>query len=143
LRDKREQNLTLPLPEKKDTGSLLENSFDIHNFTADTGQVMSQANELAQLDPALMKDTEEQAERWKELQESFQERQEEWREQQEERQAEIRERAREIQEEWQDRTKDREEEMKDRRRELEEQKEELQERQQELGQELSGQWADI
>jgi len=79
LREKREQNLTLPLPEKKDTGSLLENSFDIHNFTADTGQVMSQANELAQLDPALMKDTEEQAERWKELQESFQERQEEWR----------------------------------------------------------------
>ena len=143
LREKREQNLTLPLPEKKDTGSLLENSFDIHNFTADTGQVMSQANVLAQLDPALMKDTEEQAERWKELQESFQERQEEWREQQEERQAEIRERAREIQEEWQDRTKDREEEMKDRRRELEEQKEELQERQQELGQELSGQWADI
>ena len=36
MREKREQNLTLTLPEKKDSGSLLEDSFDIPALTAET-----------------------------------------------------------------------------------------------------------
>ena len=38
MRDKKEQNLTLTLPEKKDSGSLLEDSFDLSDFTAETEQ---------------------------------------------------------------------------------------------------------
>src|SRR6202171_5092845 len=36
MREKREQNLTLTLPEKKDSGRLLEDSFDIPTLTAET-----------------------------------------------------------------------------------------------------------
>jgi membrane-associated protease RseP (regulator of RpoE activity) len=36
MREKKEQNLTLTLPEKKDSGSLLEDSFDVPDFTAET-----------------------------------------------------------------------------------------------------------
>jgi len=36
MRDKREQNLTLPLPDKKDSGQLLEDSFAIPEISAQT-----------------------------------------------------------------------------------------------------------
>src|ERR1700686_3888134 len=36
MRDKREQNLTLTLPDKKDSGSLIEDSFDVSDFSAAT-----------------------------------------------------------------------------------------------------------
>jgi len=61
MREKREQNLTLTLPEKKDSGSLLEDSFDVHAFTAETEQAINRAgDELARLGPAL-------AEKWQQL----------------------------------------------------------------------------
>jgi len=54
MREKRELNLTLTLPEKKDSGNLLEDSFDLHELTAETEQAMSRAGDaLAQLGPAL------------------------------------------------------------------------------------------
>jgi serine protease Do len=55
MRQKKEQNLTLTLPEKKDSGSLLEDSFDIPAFTAETQQAINRAaGEIARLTPAIM-----------------------------------------------------------------------------------------
>jgi len=54
MRDKREQNLTLTLPEKKDSGILLEESLDLPDFTAETVQAIDRAeNEIARLTPAI------------------------------------------------------------------------------------------
>lgn len=56
VRDKREQNLTLTLPEKKDSGQLLEESFELPELSADTQLAIQRAQgELAQLGPDIMK----------------------------------------------------------------------------------------
>jgi len=56
MRDKREQNLTLSLPEKKDSGRLFEDSFDIPDFTAETELAIQGAeSEMAKLGPAMEK----------------------------------------------------------------------------------------
>ncbi|MGA2423553.1 MAG: PDZ domain-containing protein [Terriglobales bacterium] len=74
MREKREQNLTLTLPDKKDSGSLLEDSFDLHEFTAETEQAMSRVgDELARLGPAIMEKTEQQATCWKDMEKRLQE----------------------------------------------------------------------
>jgi serine protease Do len=55
MREKREQNLTLTLPEKKDSGSLMEDSFDIPDITAETEQALNRAgDEIARITPAIM-----------------------------------------------------------------------------------------
>jgi len=55
MREKREQNLTLTLPEKKDSGSLQEDSFDVPEFTAETEQAIDRAgDEIARMGPAIM-----------------------------------------------------------------------------------------
>jgi serine protease Do len=54
MREKREQNLTLTLPAKKDSGSLLEDSFDVTDFTAETEQAINRAGaEIARMAPAI------------------------------------------------------------------------------------------
>ena len=54
MREKREQNLTLTLPEKKDSGSLLEDSFDIPEFTAETEQAINRAgDQMARMAPLI------------------------------------------------------------------------------------------
>ncbi len=54
MREKREQNLTLTLPEKKDSGSLMEDSFDVPDFTAETEQAINRAgDEIARMAPAI------------------------------------------------------------------------------------------
>jgi hypothetical protein len=54
IREKREQTLTLTLPEKKDSGSLLEDSFDVPGFTAETEQAINRAgDEIARMAPAI------------------------------------------------------------------------------------------
>lgn len=54
VREKREQNLTLPLPERKDSGSFFEESFDLPDFAAEThidlGKVRS---EWAKIQPQM------------------------------------------------------------------------------------------
>jgi serine protease Do len=55
IRDKREQNLTLTLPDKKDSGSLLEESLDMP-LAAETQMELSRVgNEIARMAPALEK----------------------------------------------------------------------------------------
>jgi predicted metalloprotease with PDZ domain len=56
MREKKEQNLTLTLPEKKDSGSLLEDSFDVDipAITAETQQAINRAgDEIARMAPAI------------------------------------------------------------------------------------------
>jgi membrane-associated protease RseP (regulator of RpoE activity) len=91
IRDKKEQNLTLTIPEKKDSGSLLEESFDVPEFTADMEQAINRAgDELARLGPALMEKMrqegihcKDQEKRLLERQQEMQKRQEKMRERQE------------------------------------------------------------
>jgi serine protease Do len=57
MREKREQNLTLTLPAKKDSGSLMEDTFDIDipAFTAETQQAIRRAGEeIARMGPVIM-----------------------------------------------------------------------------------------
>jgi len=73
MREKREQNLTLTLPEKKDSGSLLEESFDIPDFTAETEQAINRAGqELARLGPAIMEKVQQQTRCWKDMEKKLQ-----------------------------------------------------------------------
>jgi membrane-associated protease RseP (regulator of RpoE activity) len=117
MREKREQNLTLTLPEKKDSGDLLEDSFDVHAFTAEMEQAMSRAgDEMARLGPAIVeKVQEDQALRSSDR---------------EKRQQEIREKRQET---------------RQRQQETWERQQQMRERQlvQKLRHELSGTWADI
>ena len=56
VREKKEQNLNLTLPEKKDSGVLLEESFDLPDLTADVEMELSRAGEeIARMAPALEK----------------------------------------------------------------------------------------
>jgi serine protease Do len=56
VREKKEQNLTLTLPAKKDSGSLFEESFELHDLSADAEQQVSRlGDELARMQPALEK----------------------------------------------------------------------------------------
>ncbi len=61
VREKKEQTLTLTLPEKKDSGSLLEDSFDFpefsaETFNAETEQALNRAGQvLAGLGPVMQK----------------------------------------------------------------------------------------
>jgi serine protease Do len=73
MRDKREQTLTLTLPEKKDSGTLLEDSFDLPDFTAETEQAINRAGEeIARLAPALAEKVQQQATCWKEMEKKLQ-----------------------------------------------------------------------
>jgi predicted metalloprotease with PDZ domain len=56
IREKKEQNLNLTLPEKKDSGSLLEESFDFPELSAETEIELTRAGEeIARMAPALEK----------------------------------------------------------------------------------------
>jgi hypothetical protein len=56
IREKREQNLNLSLPDRKDSGDLLEESFDIPEISADAEIELSRAGqEIARMAPALEK----------------------------------------------------------------------------------------
>jgi serine protease Do len=54
IRDKREQNLTLTLPEKKDSGTMMEESFEFPELDANVRMELSRAGEeIARLTPEL------------------------------------------------------------------------------------------
>jgi serine protease Do len=54
IRDKREQNLTLPLPERKDSGGLLEESFEVPDTDAETRIDLGEVrNEMARIQPQM------------------------------------------------------------------------------------------
>ncbi len=147
LREKKEQNLKLMLPEKKDSGTLQENTFDIQNFNAQTEEAMSHVDELADLGPAIMEKAEDWAHHWQDMQDNLKERQQEWKEREEERQTEIQDRTREMQEERQDREQEMKERQEEMQKQTQERQKEFQKRSQELREQLrhglSRQWAEI
>jgi serine protease Do len=101
MREKREQNLSLPLPEKKDSGSLLEDSFDLRDLEAETEQAIHRAgNEFARLAPAIAERVQEQAIRWKDVEKKFQEEQKKMQERQQEMQQRQQKLRHEFSGEW-------------------------------------------
>jgi membrane-associated protease RseP (regulator of RpoE activity) len=72
MRDKREQNLTLTVPDKKDSGSLLEESLDFHEITAEMEQAINRAgDEVARLAPAIVEKVQQQATCWKDMEKTL------------------------------------------------------------------------
>jgi membrane-associated protease RseP (regulator of RpoE activity) len=60
MRDRRQLNLTLTLPEKKDSGTLLEETFDFTALCAQTQQAVNRAGEeLARLGPAISEEVQQ------------------------------------------------------------------------------------
>jgi serine protease Do len=75
VREKKEQNLTLTLPSRKDSGSLQEDTFDLdlQGLTAQTRQQLSQVrNEIARIGPELKQQIELQTRCAKNLREEMQ-----------------------------------------------------------------------
>jgi serine protease Do len=156
IREKREQNLTLTLPDKKDSGSMMEESFDVPDVTADTEQAIIRADtEIARMAPAIAetvrrqkaacaKDVERQL---RESQEELQNRQKEMQEQIEEQRQELQDRQLELQDqlrEQQNETQEHQSEsQKEIQQQLEERKQELQEQRWELCNEVSHACAEI
>jgi membrane-associated protease RseP (regulator of RpoE activity) len=90
VREKREQNLTLTLPPRRDSGSLLDDSFDIdfHSLTAETEkEIMRAGDEMARIRPMLQK-VQRQI-NWEELQKQLQDAQRKMKEQVEQLQREL------------------------------------------------------
>jgi membrane-associated protease RseP (regulator of RpoE activity) len=97
MRDRKEQNLTLTLPEKKDSGKLLEDSFEIPNFTAETEQAINRAgDEIARMGPALMEKVQQQALCWKDMEKKLQDSQRIMREQEQKMQDQMRDQQQKL-----------------------------------------------
>lgn len=113
MRDKREQNLTLSLPEKKDSGQLMEDSFEIPEITAETRIAIEKSRkEIARLGPTM-----ERAQR------SLH--------------------AEEVERRTQQRLQEQQQRMVEREKQLREQQEKMLQRQEKLRHQNAGQWADI
>ena len=119
IRDKREQNLTLTLPEKKDSGQLLEDSFELPDLSAETQLAIRRAEgELARLGPNIMEKVQREIVQANKQAQCAQE-------QSQQRQKEIQKRMEDLQK----RMQDREQRMHD--------------REQKLQREISGEWTEI
>jgi serine protease Do len=137
MREKREQNLTLTLPEKKNSGSLLEDSLDVPDFTAETEQAINRAGDvIARIGPAMEKAL-QQTECWEDTEKRQQEQQQQ---ELQEGQKELHEQLQERQQQLQERQEEMREEQQDRQQELQEQQQEMQ---QKLRHELSRGSAEI
>lgn len=96
MRDRHEQNLTLSLPEKKDSGQIFENSFEIPDFTAETQLAIRGAeSEMARLGPEmenLQRDLKIAAEARKKAEENFCQGQKDFKKRMEDQQKKMKER---------------------------------------------------
>jgi flagellar capping protein FliD len=128
MRDKREQNLSLTLPEGKDSGNLLEESLDL-DIAAETEQAVSRASaEVARAAPAIREALRQHASCWKDAEEQLQEKQQE---------------LKEKEEEMREREEERQQEIQEQQQEMQQEIQEQQEIQQKLRHELSRAWAEI
>lgn len=117
IRDKREQNLTLTLPARKDSGLLYrEDSLEIPYDLAETELAITRAeNEVARLTPEIMKKVQQAT---KQASEAAQQAEECWHEQQ----------------------KDIQKQIKDQQKKMQQQ---MKEREQKLRREILGEWTEI
>jgi len=126
VRDKREQNLSLTLPNKKDSGLLLEESFDVPDLTSEVQMQLSRADqELAKLSPALEKLQERNGDCWNKTQEKMQATQRKIQDSQRKMQNALRDSQRQMQ------------------RKMQESQRQLQQKNEKLMHELSGEWTEI
>jgi serine protease Do len=102
MREKREQNLTLTLPDKKDSGSLLEDTLNIPEISAETEQAINRAeNEIARISPAIVEKLEQRGEFYREEAEKRQrEHEQKWRERQQKMQERQQKLRHELSGEW-------------------------------------------
>lgn len=122
IRDKKEQNLSLTLPNKKDSGLLLEESLDVPELTSEVQMELSRANqEVARLGPSLEKLQQETTDCWKQTQLSAKEAQR---------------KAEEIRRKTQA-------SMRDAQRKMQESHRKLQQKNEKIMRELSGEWTEI
>jgi serine protease Do len=100
MRDKHEQTLTLTLPEKKESGQLFEDSFEIPDFTAETQLAINgAADEIARLGPEmknLQRDLQLSAEAQKMAEENFCQQQRDFQKRMEDQQKKMKEREQTI-----------------------------------------------
>ena len=100
IREKREQNLTLPLPERKDSGGLLEESFEAPEFDAKAHvDLTTLHDEVAQLQPQLQFAIQESRKAMEEVRPQIEKAQREVREEMERVRPEIEKARREAREE--------------------------------------------
>jgi membrane-associated protease RseP (regulator of RpoE activity) len=126
MREKKEQNLTLTLPDKKDSGRLVEDSLEIPEFTAEAEQAIDLAKDnVALLAPAIAGRADQAANRRKAMEDSLREGQEEVRQQMLEQQEEIKEQDKARQDETKDEIN---EQMKERQEDIRERDEEIQQK---------------
>ena len=68
MRERREQNLTLKLPAKKDSGRLIEDSLDVRDLSTEAEQAIDRmGEEMARLGPAIAKKVQDQTMCWKDM----------------------------------------------------------------------------
>ena len=117
IRDKKEQNLTLTLPARKDSGLLREDTLDSPD-SEETEIAITPAEELALITPEVMREV-----------------------QQETKQA--REEARRVQECWHTRQEEMKKKLGNEQKKLREQQQKMTQRQHKLRRELRGEWTEI
>jgi serine protease Do len=70
MRDRREQNLTLMLPDKRDSGEIFENSFEMPEMKAEMQEALDRAgDEIARMTPAIREKLDSEC--WKDLEEKM------------------------------------------------------------------------
>jgi serine protease Do len=96
IRDKKEQTLTLTLPERKDSGEMIEESFEAPELSAETQAELSEVqNEIAKLRPQMELAREESRKASTEMRKAVCEQQKQLREQAEKLRQELRPKVRE------------------------------------------------
>ncbi len=119
VRDKKEQNLTLPSPPKKDSGQLLEDTFEVQDLSTETKLAIQRAeNEIARLSPDLMKRVEREV-------------------------ARANGEAQHAQEQAQAQQKEIQKRLEDQEKRLRDRQQRMLEREQRLQHEISGEWTEI
>ncbi len=119
IRDKREQNLTLTLPAKKDSGQLLEDSFDVPDLSTQTQLAIQRAQgQLARLGPDITEKVQREI-------------------------ARANREALRAQEHSEQCQKEIAKHLEDLQKRMREQEQRMQERERKLQHEISGQWIEI
>jgi serine protease Do len=123
IRDKKEQTLTLALPERKESGDIFEESMEAPELRAETLMEISEAqNEIAKVQPQIELASEENREAAEELQKAFCHQQKHMKEQAKKLQKELAPKVRE---------------------ELEKSREKMQEEMEQFKVTMAGEWFDI
>ncbi len=123
IRDKKEQTLTLSLPERKDSGEMIEESFEVPELDAETRMELSEVQgEIAKLRPQMELAREETRKASAEMRKSLCEQQKQ-----------LREQARKLRQELRPKV----------REEMQKSREKLQKEMEELRLQMQGNWLDI